>query len=597
MKEYIKKTMKILMIFAILFLVAGAVSASENVTDDDASVSSSDAEIISAKATGSFTELQNIIDKAKKGDTINLDKNYAYANGDSKEGVLINKSISINGNGMVLDGKDTSRIFKIIEAYDENDNDDTGNGVVLIKNLAFINGKSENGGAIFVGSEYDPWGTISLNISDCEFKNNNAIDIPVKDDETPATGNGGAIYSTGNVDIRNSKFIQNNAAKEGGAIFTQEYITDYSKMNVLNSNFTNNKAERGGAICSPSLKVSNSNFIDNYASIYAGAIYSYGDWDCELDISKSLFKSNRGGVSAGAIRHYGIAKISESEFINNTAKSEGGAIFAENGQDMKLTVTKSSFINNSAKYGGAICFEEYCYSTKSSISDSIFKYNTATKNGGAIANIPDDLKLKNNTYIGNNKEQITIKSKNFKTSYNSGKVLKITVVGRLTNTPVKNVKVTLTLLHSMINGPVKKLTATTNSKGVASFKTISKIKPNYYTAYQDIEVVGYDGGYNYRISVNIPTITKAPSVTAKLKASKDFKVTVKNKMNKKAVKNCKVKVKVYTGKKYKTYKIKTDKKGVAKLNTKILKKGTHKVEVSSGNYKYTIDAKSTITIK
>ena len=35
MKEYIKKTMKILMIFAILFLVAGAVSASENVTDDD----------------------------------------------------------------------------------------------------------------------------------------------------------------------------------------------------------------------------------------------------------------------------------------------------------------------------------------------------------------------------------------------------------------------------------------------------------------------------------------------------------------------------------------------------------------------------------
>ena len=246
-------------------------------------------------------------------------------------------------------------------------------------------------------------------------------------------------------------------------------------MNVLNSNFTNNKAEMGGAICSPSLKVSNSNFIDNYASIYAGAIYSYGDWDRELDISKSLFKSNRGGVSAGAIRHYGIAKISESEFINNTAKY-GGAIFAENRQDMKLTVTKSSFINNSAKYGGAICFEEYCYNTKSSISDSIFKYNTATKNGGAIANIPDDLKLKNNTYVGNNKEEIIIKSKNFKTSYNSGKVLKISVVGRLTNTPVKNVKVTLTLLHSMISGPVKKLTATTNSKGVASQIIILHIK-------------------------------------------------------------------------------------------------------------------------
>jgi hypothetical protein len=125
------------------------------------------------------------------------------------------------------------------------------------------------------------------------------------------------------------------------------------------------------------------------------------------------------------------------------------------------------------------------------------------------------------------------------------------------------------------------------------------VKPNYYDWGYDMTVKGYgDASMElYEISINNPTITKAPKVVAKLKASKYFKVTVKNKINKKAVKNCKVKVKVYTGKKYKTYTIKTDKKGVAKLNTKILKKGTHNVEVSSGNYKYTIDAKSTITIK
>ncbi|WP_405290229.1 hypothetical protein [Methanobrevibacter sp.] len=49
MKENFKKTINILMIFAILFLVEGAVSASENVTDDDICASSSDAEIISAR--------------------------------------------------------------------------------------------------------------------------------------------------------------------------------------------------------------------------------------------------------------------------------------------------------------------------------------------------------------------------------------------------------------------------------------------------------------------------------------------------------------------------------------------------------------------
>ena len=40
----------------------------------------------------------------------------------------------------------------------------------------------------------------------------------------------------------------------------------------------------------------------------------------------------------------------------------------------------------------------------------------------------------------------------------------------------------------------------------------------------------------------IPTVVKAPKVTAKLKKSKLFKVTVKNKNTKKAVKKIKVKI-------------------------------------------------------
>jgi hypothetical protein len=88
---------------------------------------------------------------------------------------------------------------------------------------------------------------------------------------------------------------------------------------------------------------------------------------------------------------------------------------------------------------------------------------------------------------------------------------------------------------------------------------------------------------------------KAPKVSAKLKKSKYFKVTVK--LNKKPVKDVKVKVKVYTGKKSKIYTLKTNKKGVASLNTKKLKKGKHKVVISSGNANYKISAKSQITIK
>ena len=65
------------------------------------------------------------------------------------------------------------------------------------------------------------------------------------------------------------------------------------------------------------------------------------------------------------------------------------------------------------------------------------------------------------------------------------------------------------------------------------------------------------------------TIVKAPKISAKYKKTKYFKVTLKKKSNKKALKNIKLKLKVYTGKKYKIYTVKTNKNGVAKFNTKI----------------------------
>jgi len=72
-------------------------------------------------------------------------------------------------------------------------------------------------------------------------------------------------------------------------------------------------------------------------------------------------------------------------------------------------------------------------------------------------------------------------------------------------------------------------------------------------------------------------------LTAKKGASKYFQITVKNTKTKKVVSSgVKVKIKVYTGKTSKTYTVKTNAKGIAKLNVKSLKVGTHKVVVSRG---------------
>jgi len=62
-----------------------------------------------------------------------------------------------------------------------------------------------------------------------------------------------------------------------------------------------------------------------------------------------------------------------------------------------------------------------------------------------------------------------------------------------------------------------------------------------------------------------------------------FKVKVKEDDTNKPLKNIKVKIKVFTKSKSKTYTIKTNSKGIAKFNTKILKKGDHKVIVTSAD--------------
>lgn len=73
----------------------------------------------------------------------------------------------------------------------------------------------------------------------------------------------------------------------------------------------------------------------------------------------------------------------------------------------------------------------------------------------------------------------------------------------------------------------------------------------------------------------------APKVTKEYKKNGVFKVTVKDKNTKKPVKGIKLNIKVYTGKKYKTFSQKTDKNGIVKINTKSFAKGTHNVIVTA----------------
>ena len=231
--------------------------------------------------------------------------------------------------------------------------------------------KSGPGGAIY----FDGAGTVEGS----NFINNTAKGI------------GGAIYfrSGGNV---SGAFFEGNEARDndGGAIFSN------GRSTVENSNFTNNKAKRGGAIFAIEGNVVMSYFEGNDAMAEGGAIYfsSFATVDSSSFIGNNASITNRNG---GAIYFSAKGNVTASEFMNNEAVN-GGAVFFNNGGNVKL----SGFDNNHAELrGGALFFNQISYCV-GELGNNNFTANSA-KEGGAVYFIAVG-NLYDNNFISNSAE-------------------------------------------------------------------------------------------------------------------------------------------------------------------------------------------------
>lgn len=197
----------------------------------------------------------------------------------------------------------------------------------------------------------------------------------------------------------------------GGAIYNYVstdyygYVTNVPKNTLYNCTFLNNSAMYGGAIYLPygELSLSNCKFINNSAHWFGGAIAS--DKDSKISVVGTVFENCRsvddaGGAIyafstdlevrdstfnncsanfAGAICSLNSEiLISYSNFTNNLARYEGGAVYKMYGSG---TVIKSNFTKNAALNGGAL-FSDNC--TSFEIKNSEFALNAATGFGGAI---------------------------------------------------------------------------------------------------------------------------------------------------------------------------------------------------------------------
>ena len=448
----VNRLMNALLVFLILIISIGAVSASEDASMDDAlagidsesaavsqdsvlneannddylnevqdvnagdalddenTLSSAQTEVLSDGDTMSYKEFQTALIPVNE---YNLTKDVKYNPETDSEYpyILIAKRLTINANGHTFDGNNLAKIFLVSTSGTFTLND------AIIKNGLYngTNARGYSGGAMHLK------GTGAVTLNNVTFIDNHAIN-------NDSNYKGGAIYinkERGNVNIRNCTFENNSASSYGGAIsvnkgnsitisdskFKHNYLeNDHGVggaifaygVTIDNCDFIDNRAGKeqglGGAISCPTVKVNNSRFINNSAE-FAGAIGDYFDGMSTIDIvvTNSKFENNTAKIAGGAIRitndgSGAYLSIDNSSFTNNNGGDyAGGAIIAVN-----TSVKNSNFTGNKVyDYAGAIS------SSVLDVDNCIFENNTA-KNSAAIFAI--NLTVKDSQFKGNEAE-------------------------------------------------------------------------------------------------------------------------------------------------------------------------------------------------
>ena len=526
----------------------------------------------------------------------------------------------------------------------------TGNngGAVYFKNSGdvikciFINNSAptSNGGGIFLKDE-DKTGTVS----DSVFISNTAdkgAGVYIKGIgiitcsrfiNNTVTKNGGAVCILSTATVTDSNFTNNSASKNGGALYFE------SKATVDNVTFCQNTASAGSSIYSTTTSVKNSVFEDANNSV---TICNTGD----LYLENNTLKNNN-QIESGSVSSLTSVIISNvTVYINNDVNITGKVVDSNNNiiqcSSINLTLNGDNIttcfnldgtfyslfqanssnvgtytlsatgynetLTNATLYEGILTVKKYTPTIGIKLSDTIYPNDltitvTSDHDGNysyTVGNTMGNISLVNGTatltlsklaigeysaiidYEGDENFTNASVSENFKILmpivansdvnmyYLDGSVYSVQVLdseGKISS----KISVTFT-----ING--KTYTKTSDSNGYAILSlNINTLVPKTYT------ITATYNGYTVKNTVKVKQIIKAKKTTSVKKTSKSLKIKITLK-GKSVLKKKTLKVK-FNGK---TYKIKTNNKGVAyfKLTKKVIKK------LKKGKtYKYTITYK------
>ena len=547
-----------ILILILGFLVISTVNASD-VAGDANTTYTSEQDVVQSNVS-SFDDLSAKINETPENGILVLDCDYEYRNGSNK-GIMISKSITIDGAGHTLDGKKASRMFNV-----------TADNVTL-KNINFVNGNaygryfsnSAGGGAIY-------WNGANGAVENCNFTNNfgSGIEDDPFDKEEVWIDENGIEFHTYRIRPMGAK------VNEGGAI-----VWNATNGTVFRCIFKNNGVgypNYGGAICwRGSLgKVLESEFYENDA--WAGAAICWIGENGTILYSKFV---NSGSIFGRDIMWFGENGLIKYSFL---LSSEGCPLYPYSGNVVAdynfwgdiLPDTKIDKISNlhnwivlNASYNQDFVKKGDIIVVKSNVlllgNDGSFSEFTELDIPGNVTMTADRDGFVQLSFSKGKLEvkivpKTKIVSKNLVKYYKQSKQFKVRVYDADGKPAV----------GKFVNFTIGKNTykVRTDKSGYATLKI--NMKPGKYTVitkFEDVKVKN-------KITVKTTLITKNKS--KKVKKSAKFKIKVLNSKGK-AYKNQLVKVKF----KGKTYKLKTNKKGIAIFKIpKNLKVGKYKIKTT-----------------